>query len=283
MKFAHILSRLKSDPWFITPGGLEAITDLLEARLAHGARFEVQPARAMGDGQEDEPAKPYEVRGATATAVVKVNGILGQHLSLMEQMCGGVDYGAITSAVQTAMADPQIARVVMHINSRGGTARGCAETFAALRQIRAASGKPLITFCDGLIASAGIYVAAASDAIFCTESAELGCIGSMLKVEDRTEANAKAGIKRFVIKSASMKDVGNPDRPMTEEERTYLQGQIDYLGGLFVRDFKAGRAPRAVAPEVFETGLTWFGPEAVSRGLADGVVGSLDELLASLS
>lgn len=287
MKFVHILTRLKTEPWFITEPALQGVVDLLESRLLNGSQFSVRSEQLPGApsvpaaGAEEEP--PYDL--ASATAIVPINGVLGHHLSMLERSCGGVDYGMIVGAVRDAMANPQVGRVLLHFQRcPGGLASGVTEAYGQLVALRAQFGKRLISVVDGQCCSAGIYLAAASDAIFCTESAELGCVGSMLRLTDRTAANEKEGIKRFVIKSARLKDIGNPDRPATEEEMKHLQAQIDFLGGLIVRDVRAGRAAAGatVAEEVFETGLTWFGQQAVQRGLADGVVESVDSLVGSL-
>lgn len=274
MKFAHILSRLTSEPWFITPDALAAITSLLEARLARGVLME-----AAGDMPAvEDPCEPE----LPDVAIVRVHGVLGQHLSLMEKICGGVDYADIVERVAGAVADPAVSSIVLHINSRGGMAIGCGECYGQLMRLRASTAKPIIAFVDGICCSAAMYIAAASSAIICTESAMLGSIGTILTVEDHTEKNAKEGIKRFAIKSASMKDIGSPDRPMTAEEKSILQQRVDFLGGMFVRDFTAGRSAvgAVVSPEVFATALTWFGQQAVDRGLADEVVPSLPDFLA---
>lgn len=278
MKFAHILSRLTSDPWFITPDALAAITSLLEARLASGV--------LMADGAAAEPADDEAAAPVIpAVAVLRVHGIFGQHLSLMERICGGVDYNTVVERVAAAIADPAVSAIILHINSRGGMAVGCGECYGQLARLRASTSKPMIAFVDGVCASAAMYLAASCQAIVCTESAQLGSIGTILTVEDHTEKNAKEGIKRFSIKTASMKDIGSPDRVMTDEERAVLQARVDFLGGMFIRDFTAGRATvgAVVSPEVFTTGLTWFGQQALDRGLADEVVPSLNDFLTRFS
>lgn len=274
MKFAHILSRVTSEPWFITSDALSSIISLLEARLASGVLMEGGAAPAAEEDDATEAVLPD-------VAVVRVHGLLGQHLSLMERMCGGVDYQGIIERFAAAVADPAVSAIVLHFNTRGGMAIGCGECYGQLVRLGASTDKPVIAFVDGLCCSAGMYLASACDAIVCTESAMLGSIGTILTVEDHTEKNTKEGVKKFAIKSASMKDIGSPDRPMTEAERTILQQRVDFLGGMFIRDFTAGRlaAGATVAPEVFATGLTWFGAQAVEKGLADEVVPSLNEFL----
>jgi signal peptide peptidase SppA len=281
MKYAHILSRVTGTPWFIQPSALNAITDLLESRLRMGALGTVRSELDKKDDELEPNAPAYQVRSGGGIAIVPVRGILGKHLSMMETMCGGCDYDAVVAAVRAAAADPGITSVILALDSRGGTATGAGECFAALREIRSETGKPLYAFTDTVCASAAYYLAAACDAIFSTVSAQVGSIGSMLTVVDVSEADAKEGIKRFTFKSATMKDICNPGRPMTEEEKSFLQGQVDYIGGLFRSDMQQARP--AIVGEVFEKGLFYYGGQAQALGLIDTPVASLDELIASLS
>lgn len=282
MKFAHVLSRLTGAPWFITEDALIRITDLLESRmrLADGVmRINAPIGLPAQDDEPDDDDLPAQVPGI---GIVEINGVLGQHLSLMERMCGGMDYGDIVSKTRAFAQDPTISKIVMHtMVCHGGTATGCPEAYAALQQIKAESGKPFMSVITGQCCSAGYYLAAACDTIVATESSMVGSIGTMRMVEDRSAANAASGVKRFAITSAAMKDIGNPDRPMTDPEKAHLQAMTNYLGGLFVRDMKSARS--GIADEVFTNGLPYYAADALKLGLIDGIVPSVDLVLGSLA
>jgi ClpP class serine protease len=198
----------------------------------------------------------------------------------METMCGGCDYDTLAAVIEDALQQPDVKAIVIAMDSPGGTAVGAAETFARIQAIRAKTGKEVWAFCDTKACSAMYYLAAACDGIVCTVTASLGCVGSMLTIEDRSGQLAAQGVRRLTIKSASMKDIGNPDRPPTPGEISELQQRIDFLGALFKRDVLAGRGE--VNPEVFAKGLTYFGDDAVKMGLADEVVPSIEDFVAKL-
>lgn len=275
MRYAHILARITDSPWLITEPALGAITDLLEARIFSAGAPRL--AAEMADENSDPVAV---VAKAVGVALISARGILGKHLSMMEMMCGGCDYDLLAGLIAEAANDPEVRAIVLQLDSPGGTAVGCAETFARINAIRAKTGKEIYAFCDTKACSAAYYLAAACDGIVCTITASLGCIGSMLTIEDRSGQLAAQGVRRLTIKSASMKDIGNPDRPPTPAELSEIQQRIDFLGGLFKRDVLSGRGD--VSPEVFEKGLTYFGEQAVAMGLADRVVASLDDFVAEL-
>lgn len=279
MRYPHILSALRSEPWFITPDAFQAIADVVQSRLAASPTMAdiLPPARPIGADPEEEPA-PDSPPGV---ALIRAHGLLGKHLGLMERMCGGCDYDTVVQQTATALGDPAVSAGVLHVNTPGGMAIGAAEAYDAIREIRAQTGKPLIAFVDGQCSSAGYYLAAACDAIVMTRSAQLGCIGAMVTMEDRSAANAAAGIKRYTFKSATMKDLGNPDRAPTPEEMATLQGRIDQIGGMFRADMAAARPQ--IAEEVFATGISYIGQEALARGLADEMAPDLQTVLLSLA
>lgn len=278
MRYAHILARITDTPWFITEAALGAVADLIEARVLATA---IAPAARSEKVEDDDAGESLAVPQAAPIAVISARGILGKNLSLVETLCGGCDYDRLTTLIAAAAEDPDVRAVVLNLDSPGGTAVGCAEAFTRINAIRAKTGKPIYAFTDSKVCSAAYYLAAACDEIACTESATVGCIGAMLTIEDRSAQLALQGVRRLTIKSASMKDIGNPDRAPTPEEMTELQKRIDFLGGLFKRDVMLGREG-AVAAEVFEKGLTYFGEQAVAVGLVDAVVPGLTEFVAML-
>lgn len=279
MRYAHILATLRTEPWFATEATLESIDQLIRSRLATPAprAHEDNPDLYDEDDDEPVPSAPAAPVVAPAIPVVRVHGVLGKHLSSMAISCGGCDYDDRVRAIAAAAAAPTTQAVVVHFHSPGGMAQGCSEAFDAIRRIRAETGKSIYAFVDGTCCSAAYYMAGACDAIYATRSAQLGCIGAMLTLTVAAEANAKAGIVRRTFKTATMKDLGNPDRERTPEEDAVLQARIDYLGGIFRADMQAARPQ--IAAEVFETGLSYFAPDAVRLGLADEIVPDLASLL----
>lgn len=275
--YPHILAALRSEPWFITDAAFNSIADLVLARVAGGVLADAGGAApASSDEEQDAPPEPVP-----SVAVIRCHGILGKNLGLMERACGGVDYDALVEQIAKSAATPGVENIVVSFSTPGGHAIGCAEAFDAICDIRAQFGRPILGFVGARCCSAGMYLAGACDGILATRTAELGSIGCMLTLEDRSGANDQARIKRYTIKSATMKDIGNPDRAPTPEELSTLQARVDYLGGIFRADMQSARPQ--ISPEVYEKGLTYMGAQAVTMGLADELVPSLAAVVASLS
>lgn len=271
MRYAHILARVTDSPWLITETGAAAVTALLNSRLA----AEAVPAPQPAEGDRPEPAAKRP-----GVALISVRGIIGKHLGMMELMCGGVDVDAIVAEVRSALQDPEVSAVLLHLDSPGGSASGIPEAFAQLLELRQQAGKDLVAFVDGRCCSAAMYLAAACGAIFCTPTAQLGSVGCVMQIAFRAMKNAAEGVEVRTYKYGKFKDLGNPNRPPTAEEEALIQARVDFLGQMFEADMR--RARPELKEEVFDA-LVYFGAKAVEVGLADEVVPSLEALIEQLA
>lgn len=262
MQFVHLLSRLTGTFWFITEDALDNITHLLESRLA-GVALQNATVKA------EAPAPTAAPRG---TAVIPVRGVIGKGLSSLEMACGGADIAAIEKAYNQANADPAVERIVLAIDSPGGTVTGVPEL---ARHIADTKSKPVQARSETLIGSAAYYLAAAADEIIVTPTTVVGSIGVVAQVRETLDAKSPDGRTRLrVFRSGADKLMGS-DGPLSDTQAAHLQERADYLGGLF-RAFVSEQRP-SIKPESM-TGLTYLGEDAVARGLATRVVSSLSEL-----
>ncbi len=81
----------------------------------------------------------------------------------------------------------------------------------------------------------------------------------------------KLGIKYTTIKQGKFKDVGSPDRPITEEEIRLLEAQLKEIYRQFITDVAEARNMDAGEVEELATGWVFLGTEALELGLIDGI------------
>lgn len=272
MRFAHILSRVTSSPWFISPEALGSIMSVLEARI--NIRAEGPPTPPLDSEHRPANTGPAMVKTGKSVAILPVYGILAPRLDPMEAMCGGCDTEVLRENFDAANADPAIDAIVMRFDSPGGLAMGTHELFTHLY---GSKQKPLYAFTDALLGSAAYYLASACDSIVCTPTSQVGGIGTIATVRVNT---GKDGTQLFVFKSGKFKDLGTSARPPTDEESAIIQGQIDRMGGWFRSDLQQARP--SISPDAME-GLAYFGADAPGLGLADSVVNDFATFLASLT
>lgn len=260
MKFVHLLSRLTGTFWFITEDALENITHLLESRIAGVA---LQSAALKADSSE------VALRVSAGTAVIPIRGVIGKGLSPMEMACGGADLNAIEKAFDQANGDPAISKIILAIDSPGGTVTGVPELAQKMWDTKS---KRLEARSEGLIGSAAYYLASAADEIVVTPTTTVGSIGVVGQIRETLDPKSPDGRTRLRVFRSGVDKMMGSDGPLTEEQAGHMQARADFLGQMF-RDFVGTTRPRAKADSM--TGLTYFGAEAVRRGLADRVEQSL--------
>lgn len=265
MRFANILTRVTGTHWLITEDALANISVLLEARIngATAADF------ALPAGLASE--RPT-LKGRAGDAIVNIHGVIGKRLSALEMACGGCDIDEVRARFDAANSDASVSRIVLHVDSPGGTVTGVPELAAHMFNAKA---KPMLAVSDTLIGSAAYYLAASADEIAVTPTANTGSIGIVLAVVENTgESNGPVRLK--VFRSGKDKMMGT-DKPLTEAQAATLQARVDFLGEMF-RGFVSGARP-GVPPDAME-GLTYFGGEAVRLHLADSVAPSIADALS---
>jgi protease-4 len=132
---------------------------------------------------------------------------------------------------------------VLKINSPGGTVAESQEIYQLIMETKKI--KPVFVSMGDVAASGGYYIAAAADRIYACPGTLTGSIGVIFNSPDASELlNKKLGIKAQVIKSGKYKDIGSPNRPMTEDEKALLTGIIQNSYGQFLDAITKGRIER---------------------------------------
>lgn len=211
-------------------------------------------------------------------AVVKIHGAIDKVLTQFEMDCyGGCDLADVDTALALAEADPQVDTVLLDIHSPGGSVTGTPETAARVARMR--ETKEIHAFTSTLCCSAAYYIASQADVIASAPSAIVGSIGVYLAIIDQSRALELEGIKVELIKAGRLKAMGASFKPVTDEERAFLQAGVDRIHADFR---KAVTTLREVQTADMEG--QWFdGSEAHSKKLVDVLTSaSIDEYAAAL-
>lgn len=221
-------------------------------------------------------------------AVVSLDGVIDKHISQFEMDCyGGCDVADFDQALALAASDSKIEKVVLNINSPGGSVSGVPESAARVAEL--AKTKEVHAFVDVMACSAAYYIASQADVIAAAPSAILGSIGVYLTILDATRAAEMDGLKVELITAGKYKAMGSPFKPLADEERAMLQQSVTRLHADFRSAVKSGRRAatergghQTVADSAMEG--QWFaGTQALDARLCDALTNqSLDEYVAAL-
>jgi len=163
--------------------------------------------------------------------------------------------------------DESVKGVLLRVNSGGGAVAPSQEMYAAVAKLRAV--KPVIAYFETVAASGAYYASAPADAIMTNPSAITGSIGVLMELPSWKGLMDKLGIDDRTLTSGPFKDAGSPARPMTPQEREYLQGIVDDLHEQFVSDVAAGREMDPETVRTLADGKAMTGRRALDLGLVD--------------
>lgn len=206
--------------------------------------------------------------GRGMVAVIEINGVIvGDESS--PGLFGGETVGARTvmSQIRQVSKNPEIKAVVLRMNSPGGSAAASQEITDEIVRLKS-QGVNIVTSMGDVAASGAYWIASASDKIVANPGTITGSIGVIMQSHNYVGLYEKLGIDSDTIKSGAYKDMGSPERPMSEEERRIFQSMVDDTFLQFVETVSKGRN---VSPEAIKelNGRVLTGRQAMKAGLVD--------------
>ncbi len=226
----------------------------------------------VGQASRVDVQPEYSI-SADGTAIVAMHGLIVKRPGLARAV-KGTSVETLIESVRTALADERVERVVIDVDSPGGTVDGVEEGAHALHEMVQGSEKPVTAQTDGDMASAAYWLASQANSVSATKGARVGSIGVFAAVIDRSEQLKQDGITLHVVSSTPEKGDLHPGQPVTEKALARLQEEINDLGGRFVADVERGRGERASASTEWANGRMMSSQQAVDLGLIDEVLGS---------
>jgi protease-4 len=180
--------------------------------------------------------------------------------------------------LNAAAQDKKVKAVVLRINSPGGGVTASDIMYQDLLRFREKTGKPVVACLMDVAASGGYYLAMGADQVIAHPTTVTGSIGVIMSLYNTSELFRLIGVKSDPIKSGPNKDLGNPARPMTPEERAILQKMVDSFYCRFVDVVVQGRKMPEEQVLPLADGRVYSGSEAHKLGLVDQV-GYLEDAL----
>lgn len=269
MLYPHLAGRLFGVPLLIHRPKLDVILSVLAPRLGL-------------DGTLPQAALPSPRPVASPTpgiAILPIHGSLVRRTLGMEAESGLLSYQAIQSGLAAALADPNVAGILLDVDSPGGEAGGVFDL--ADRIAAAAKVKPIWAIANESAFSAAYALASAASRLVVTRTSGIGSVGVIAMHIDQSGMDAKAGLQYTPIVAGAHKNDLSPHTAITDEARAMLQAEVDRLYGLFIDTVAGHGRLTADAIRATEAGL-YFGDAAVAAGLADAVA-TFDDTLAEMA
>jgi signal peptide peptidase SppA len=267
MAFQNIVNAVFFQPWCILPSAHYAIQKVVLARL-DGVK--------SGDLLDEfvSPSQSYYVDDGIA--FVPLQGVMGRKLSNIEKKCGGVDTREVAESIGTAVSDPEVSGIMILGDTPGGLHQGTPELATTIAAADAV--KPVFTYVDGTLASAGVYATAGSRQIYSSDSSQIGSIGTYLAILDQSEAYAMEGLKVELFASGKFKGAGVDGVPLSDEQRENFRQTVYEANAKFQAWMTENRP--AVTTDSMQGQMFWA-DRALEAGLIDAVA-PLEQAIADL-
>lgn len=272
------LLEIMNSPWAIQAGKFDEIRAIYQTHLK-GEKIDIKALESR-IGPLPGTDQGYEV--VNGNAIIPIDGPIAQKMNLMSKVSGGASTQLIERDIKDAINDASVERIVLKVNSPGGTVAGTAELASFIYESR--SEKPIITFSDGVMASAAYWIGSASSEMYISsETVGVGDIGVVISVENTAKAEEESGYKIIEIAAGKYKRIYSQHSEPTEEGLSYLES----LGAKHYETFVSDVAKhRGVSFESALNGMAdgrlFIGSQAVDAGLVDGIM-TFDELVGNNS
>lgn len=193
----------------------------------------------------------------------------------------GVAMDRLRNSIRSAANNPDVAAIVLDIDSPGGTVAGTPETAATIRE--AAKMKKVVAVSNTLAASAAFWLASQASEFVVTPSGDVGSVGVLSMHLDLSKALGDLGVAVTLIHAGKYKVEGNPFEPLGEDARANVQARVDEAHTAFVKDVALGRGiSQTRVREEFGQGRVVGASQAISAGMADRVA-TMSDVIAGLT
>lgn len=264
---AHELVRLRSKlfdtPLLVDSKSFESILNYVDKRCEGGV--EVTP-------KADNEFSMYSTLHYQESnlGVIHISGPLTNKSTGWEAFCGGTSYESIKEDFE-ALLEAGAKTVAFMVESGGGEAYGMMDTGNYLRKLADQNGVKIISYVDGLSASAAYGLTAISDEIISNKNSEIGSIGVLIRLMNDSKALEMEGYERSFISAGTQKIPFAEDGSFRKEFLDDLQYKVDALYKDFT-EYVAEHRNLSVEAVRDTQANTFLADDAIALGLADKVM-----------
>ncbi len=211
----------------------------------------------------------YRDGNSDTIAVIPVEGIIDSYQA-----------SRVRLLVDEVLADDSVLAVVLRVDSPGGGIAASDRIWYEVRRLRE-SGLPVVSSYGGVAASGGYYISCATDHILAEPTCITGSIGVIAQSFIFKDLLDKVGVEPVTLISTASpsKDMGNPYRAWTEDDRVKYVALLDAAYDIFNQRVREGRSHTITDPariDELADGSIYTAAQALSSGLIDSI-GYLDD------
>jgi protease-4 len=201
--------------------------------------------------------------GGSEIAVVEVSGIIMESKNTVDKL-------------KLALDSKNVKAIILRIDSPGGAVGPSQEIYEEVMRIDKDKddGKPVYASLGAIAASGGYYLASATRKIYSNAGTLTGSIGVIMQFVDISKLLEWVKISPNTLKAGKYKDVGQPTRAITKEEKKLVEKMLEGVHKQFVKDVLVNRKDK-IKGDIWALaqGQVFSGEEAKNAGLVDEIAG----------
>jgi len=168
----------------------------------------------------------------------------------------------------------QVAAVILHINSPGGTTSGGEALFEAIREL--AKVKPVVAQMGTIATSAAYIIALATDHVVARGNTITGSVGVIFQWAEVSQLLDKIGVRMNEVKSGPLKANPSPFQPVDEAGKAAAEEMVAESQRWFVSLVADRRGIDTKRVSGLEQGRVFSGREALATKLVDQIGGEAE-------
>ncbi|MEI6843110.1 MAG: S49 family peptidase [bacterium] len=173
----------------------------------------------------------------------------------------------VLSYIRQANDKENIKAILLEVDSGGGSSVAGEEIANALKN----SPKETVAVIRQQGASAAYWASTGAKYIFASKNSDVGSIGVTASYLSDVEKNKKAGLTYVDLFVGKYKEMGNPDRVLTQEEKDLYMRDLNIILDNFVQAVSTNRHLPLTKVRSLADGSSMLGVQAQKAGLIDGI------------
>lgn len=278
---SKVLAWIEQSPWAAADALADGIVDALVTDEEVNARLGAFPELPRKDESRSDASdvpspvgigsyltkRRFQYRPLRRPPYLAVVDVHGAIVSEAQTSAVVAAEDALVPLFETVREDARARALLLHIDSRGGSALASARILRAVRAV--SEKKPVVAYFADVAASGGYMIGVGASCIVAQPVTLTGSIGVVAAKPVFSELLAKVGISVEVVKRGDRVDMFSPARTLSTGEREAFQRELDVIYEDFLRVVAEGRGKTTEAIHEVAQGRVWSGRQAHERGLVD--------------
>lgn len=283
---SSLILSLAKGIWFIEPSAAEGYKPVVKAILSgQKVDFSALLPKAFEDDGDNELKKDKFQKFAfincqsqlsvsnninsSTQGVVAITPLSG--VVMKDDWCGEPGTKTLNAWMLEADRNENVIAHILLVDSPGGSADATLDFSESIKSMN----KPVITFVDGLMASAAYWIGSSAKHIMASNALnQIGSIGAYQRVLDFSGKMEKDGIKEHIVYATESTEKNKDIRELLAGNPEPMRAVIDQYNNAFMASVKRNRFGKNLNESQTLKGQLYLTDKALEFGLIDSV-GSL--------